>query len=72
MFNDLISSDQWRKPVLELEFLLSYRQAVINQQLAKLRLEGFVDFRRQGKTRYYRINELKILKLINFLLKEFY
>ena len=59
------------KSVSDLEDLLSYRQAAISQQLARLRLEGFVNFRRDGKTIYYSIKDLKILKIINLLNKEF-
>ena len=59
------------KSVLVLESLLPYRQAAISQQLARLRFEGFVDFRRQGKTRYYFIKDLKVLKLINLINEEF-
>ena len=59
------------KSVLGLESLLPYRQAAISQQLARLRFEGFVDFKRQGKTRYYYIKDLKVLKLINLINEEF-
>ncbi len=41
------------KSVTELEKLLSARQAAVSQQLARLRLEGLVKPRRQGKTMYY-------------------
>lgn len=41
------------KSVTELERLLSARQAAVSQQLARLRLEGLVDFRREGRTIYY-------------------
>lgn len=41
------------KSVSELEALLSARQAAVSQQLARLRLEGLVDTRRDGKTIYY-------------------
>ena len=59
------------KSVLGLESSLPYRQAAISQQLARLRFEGFVDFRRQGKTRYYHIKDLKVLKFINLVNEEF-
>ena len=45
------------KSVTELEELLSLRQAAVSQQLARLRLEGLVDFRREGKAIYYRIGD---------------
>ncbi len=41
------------KSVTELENLLSARQAAVSQQLARLRLEGLVTPRREGKTMYY-------------------
>jgi ArsR family transcriptional regulator len=41
------------KSVTELEQLLSSRQAAVSQQLARLRLEGLVNARRDGKAIYY-------------------
>ncbi|ATI43409.1 transcriptional regulator [Pacificitalea manganoxidans] len=41
------------KSVTELEELLSLRQAAVSQQLSRLRLEGLVVPRRDGKTIYY-------------------
>jgi DNA-binding transcriptional ArsR family regulator len=41
------------KSVTELEELLSARQAAVSQQLSRLRLEGLVIPRRDGKTIYY-------------------
>ena len=41
------------KSVTELEQLLSARQAAVSQQLSRLRLEGLVQPRRDGKTIYY-------------------
>lgn len=43
------------KSVTELEDLLSARQAAVSQQLSRLRLEGLVVPRREGKTIYYRL-----------------
>ena len=42
------------KSVTELEDLLSARQAAVSQQLSRLRLEGLVVPRRDGKAIYYR------------------
>ena len=39
------------KSVTELEDLLSARQAAVSQQLSRLRLEGLVTPRREGKTK---------------------
>lgn len=41
------------KSVTELEELLSARQAAVSQQLSRLRLEGLVVPRRDGKAIYY-------------------
>jgi DNA-binding transcriptional ArsR family regulator len=41
------------KSVLELEVLLSARQSAVSQQLSRLRLEGLVVPRREGKAIYY-------------------
>ncbi|MEN8659377.1 metalloregulator ArsR/SmtB family transcription factor [Marivita sp.] len=43
------------KSVTELEELLAARQAAVSQQLSRLRLEGLVIPRREGKTIYYRL-----------------
>lgn len=45
------------KSVTELEELLSARQAAVSQQLARLRLEGLVRPRREGKTIYYSLSD---------------
>lgn len=43
------------KSVTELEDLLAARQAAVSQQLSRLRLEGLVVPRRDGKAIYYRL-----------------
>ncbi len=43
------------KSVTELEDLLSARQAAVSQQLSRLRLEGLVVPRREGKAIFYRL-----------------
>ncbi len=45
------------KSVTELEELLHARQAAVSQQLARLRLEGLVKPRREGKTIYYSLSD---------------
>ena len=47
------------KTVTELEDLISARQAAVSQQLSRLRLEGLVIPRRDGKNIYYRVAEDK-------------
>ncbi len=62
---------QGEKSVTELENLLSSRQAAVSQQLARLRLEGIVDYRRDGKAIFYTIKDPKVIKLISLLYEEF-
>ena len=52
------------KSVTELEHLLQSRQAAVSQQLARLRLEGIVSSRREGKTIYYALHDPKAARLI--------
>ncbi|MEL6337363.1 MAG: metalloregulator ArsR/SmtB family transcription factor [Pseudomonadota bacterium] len=47
------------RSVTELEQLLAQRQAAVSQQLARLRLEGLVEGRREGKTIYYRLADAR-------------
>src|SRR5262245_35189022 len=44
---------QGEKSVSELEEMLSLRQPTVSQQLARLRTDGLVATRRDGKTIYY-------------------
>ena len=55
----------------ELEELLSARQAAVSQQLARLRLEGLVSTRRDGKTIYYSIADERVQKTIALLYEMF-
>lgn len=55
------------KSVTELENLLSSRQAVVSQQLARLRLEGFVSAKRDGQTINYSLLDTRIEELVGFL-----
>ncbi len=55
------------KSVSELEELIGARQAAVSQQLARLRLEGLVKSRRDGKAIYYTIGNEKVLRLIETL-----
>ena len=52
------------KSVSALEALLSTRQATVSQQLARLRREGLVSCRRDGKAIYYSIQDPKIARAI--------
>lgn len=52
------------KTVGELEILLNTRQATVSQQLARLRLEGLVACRREGKAMYYSIDDPKAQRVV--------
>jgi DNA-binding transcriptional ArsR family regulator len=55
------------RSVSDLERLLDSRQAAVSQQLARLRLEGLVTTRREGKTIHYSIQDPKVLHLVRLL-----
>lgn len=55
------------RSVTELEQLLGSRQAAVSQQLARLRLEGLVSTRREGKAIFYAIQDPKVLRTIQLL-----
>ena len=52
------------KSVTELEALLVSRQAAVSQQLARLRLEGLVSARRDGKTIFYSLQDPKVIRAV--------
>lgn len=55
------------KSVTELENLLSARQAIVSQQLARLRLEGLVSARREGQAIFYSLLDPKVAAVIEVL-----
>lgn len=55
------------RSVTELEALLGARQAAVSQQLARLRLEGFVTTRRAGRAIYYAISDPRVLEQIRLI-----
>ena len=55
------------KSVGELEGFLSLRQSTVSQQLARLRLEGLVSARRDGKTIHYSIADDRVRAVIGVL-----
>lgn len=59
------------KSVTELEELLSARQAAVSQQLGRLRLEGLVSPRREGKTIYYSLTDDKSRRIIGLVYELF-
>ena len=55
------------KSVTELEQLLGSRQAAVSQQLARLRLEGLVTCRREGKTIFYALGDARAERTIGLM-----
>ena len=55
------------KSVTELEELLSARQAAVSQQLSRLRLEGLVVPRRDGKTIYYSLADERPTRILDIV-----
>ncbi|MBU9698866.1 metalloregulator ArsR/SmtB family transcription factor [Rhodobacteraceae bacterium HSP-20] len=55
------------KSVTEIENLLSARQAIVSQQLARLRLEGLVSARREGQAIFYSLLDPKVSGMIEVL-----
>lgn len=55
------------KTVSELEAFLGARQAAVSQQLARLRLEGLVTCRREGKSIYYALGDPRAARVIELL-----
>ena len=59
------------RSVTELENLLLLRQPTVSQQLGRLRLDGLVTTRREGKTVYYSIADDDIKRVIALLYEIF-
>ncbi len=59
------------KSVTELEQLLSARQAAVSQQLSRLRLEGLVVPRREGKAIYYRLADDRPARILEVVYELF-
>jgi ArsR family transcriptional regulator len=55
------------KSVTEVERLLDASQAAVSQQLARLRLEGLVTSRREGKAIYYSLADPKVRRILDVL-----
>ncbi len=55
------------KSVTELENLLASRQAAVSQQLARLRLEGLVSCRRDGKAIYYSLSDPRASRVVELI-----
>ncbi|SOC19732.1 ArsR family transcriptional regulator [Rhodobacter maris] len=59
------------KSVTELENRLETRQAAVSQQLARLRLEGLVTSRREGKTIYYSLSDPRAAQVVQTVYDQF-
>jgi DNA-binding transcriptional ArsR family regulator len=55
------------KSVTELETMLSMRQPAVSQQLARLRMDGIVAPRREGKAIYYSLVNEDVRRLMTVL-----
>lgn len=60
----LCSLANGEKSVTEIENMLSQRQAAVSQQLSRLRLEGLVTARREGKQIYYSLTDQRARLII--------
>lgn len=58
--------------VTELETILEMRQPAVSQQLARLRMDGIVAPRRQGKTIYYSLVNDDVRRIMTVLQDIFY
>ena len=59
------------KSVTELEQLLCQRQAAVSQQLSRLRAEGLVACRRDGKARHYSLTDPRVNEVMDLLYRLF-
>ena len=59
------------KCVSDIEALLGARQAAVSQQLARLRHEGLVQTRREGKAIYYSLADPRAAQLLGVLYEMF-
>lgn len=53
--------------VTEIEDIVGLPQATVSQQLARLRLDRFVETRREGRTVYYRIIDKQVGTIVESL-----
>ena len=59
------------RSVTELERLLSSRQPAVSQQLGRLRADGLVTPRREGKQIFYRLTDPRAARLVRLTLEMF-
>lgn len=60
---------QGEKTVGEIESILGLQQAVVSQQLARLRLEQLLQTRREGRQIYYSIANPNAVEVVSLLYK---
>lgn len=63
----LCSLAEGEKSVGEIEEICGASQSAVSQFLKGMRLEGLIDFRRDGKQVYYKIADKRVLELIKSL-----
>jgi DNA-binding transcriptional ArsR family regulator len=59
------------KSVTEIEQVLKLRQPAVSQQLARLRVDGLVEARRDGKNIYYSLGRPEVREIIDSLHRAF-
>ncbi|MGF1622297.1 MAG: metalloregulator ArsR/SmtB family transcription factor [Rhodomicrobiaceae bacterium] len=59
------------RSVTELEQMLSLRQPAVSQQLARLRMDGLVTTRRDGKTIYYSLANDDVRRIMGVMYEIF-
>jgi DNA-binding transcriptional ArsR family regulator len=59
------------RSVTELEQILQLRQPAVSQQLARLRLDGLVGTRREGKTIFYSLADERTKRFITLIYETF-
>lgn len=59
------------RTVTELEQLLGQRQAAVSQQLARLRAEGIVSCRAEGKARLYTLSDPRAAAVVALMYRMF-
>lgn len=63
----LFHLSEGERSVTELEQILGTKQAAVSQQLARLRLEGLVGTRREGKEIYYSIADRRVCPFLDYV-----
>ena len=63
----LVSLIDGEKSVGTLESMLGWRQAAVSQQLSRLREDGLVSCRRDGKIIYYRLGDPRVVQILGLV-----